>query len=70
MPKKYYIVTNLTTNEETLVNTLEDLEILTGIDASAFKGMKPAELWIIDDYQIICDQTRPVCNYYYKNLWR
>lgn len=70
MPKKYYIVTNLTTKEETLVNTLEDLQILTGIDASTFKAMQRAELWIIDDYQIICDETRPVCDYYYKNLWR
>lgn len=70
MPKKYYIVTNLKTNEETLVNTLEDLEILTGIGASTFKGMKPAALWIIDDYQIICDETRPVGTYNYKNLWR
>lgn len=70
MPKKYYIVTNLKTNEETLVNTLEDLEILTGIAGSAFKGMSPAELWIIDDYQIICDETRPVGTYNYKNLWR
>ena len=70
MSKKYYIVTNLKTKEETLVNTLEDLESITGMKASAFKGMTPAELWVIDDYQIICDETKPVCTYYYKNLWR
>ena len=70
MPRKYYIVTNLKTKEETYVNTLEDLENLTGMKASTFKAMTPAELWVIDDYQIICDETKPVCTYYYKNLWR
>lgn len=70
MPRKYYIITNLKTKEETYVNTLEDIERITGIQASTFRAMTPAELWVIDDYEIICDETKPACTYYCKNLWR
>ena len=69
-PKKYYIVTNLITNEEVLVNTLEDLINITGCPKGILAGMKPAELIVIDDWQIICDETKPIETWYYKNLWR
>lgn len=39
MPRKYYIITNLKTKEETYVNTLEDIERITGIQASTFRAM-------------------------------
>lgn len=69
-PKKYFIVTNLNTKEEIYVNTLEDLGRITGCTPTMFTKMTPAELWILGDWQVICDETKPVCTYYYKNLWR
>ena len=69
-PRIYYIVTNTDDNTTVYVNNTKEIEELTGVERGLFYKMLPGELYIINHWQIICDQTMPKDSMYYKNLWR
>jgi len=69
-PRIYYLVTNTDDKSTVYVNTPDEIENITGIEANLFRNMEPAQLIIINHWEIICDQTMPKTTMYYKNLWR
>ena len=67
---KYYLITELSTNQCQCVNRLEHIEDITGYCRTSFTKMNPGEVYYVSDYKIECIETKVEKTVYYKNFWR